>query len=101
MKAKLADVEQRARELSSFKIPPRGERESLTLGDSAKVVFLLERKPGGPSGERMWLTVIEVLGKGSYRGEIDSEPWDAPYVFGDLIDFEACHVCAIEKGPHP
>jgi hypothetical protein len=101
---RLADAEQRALgSPRSFQIPTRAERYGLRPFDYAKVVFLLEKAPiGGPHGERMWLQVVDVLGGGKYRGELANQSVDFPHFkLGDAFEFEARHVCSIQRAEYP
>lgn len=93
------DVEARAAASPrTFEIPPREARAGLRVGDFGKVVFVLAAPDaGGPSGERMWLEVLEVLAPGEYRGALANDPVDFPeWAEGDEFFFAAEHVCGIE-----
>lgn len=68
----LIDVEERARAHGSFRIPPRPEREALSMGDLAKLVFVDPRQDS-PGGERMWVEIVTV-GDGCYQGKLRNVP---------------------------
>lgn len=85
---------------ATFRIPPAEVRESLKIGDLAKLLFHLRGSDddGRPSVtiERMWVTVTEVTDAG-YIGRLESTPRTSAAVApGDLVPFAAEHVAAVE-----
>jgi hypothetical protein len=90
---KLANAEARAMASSSFSIPPRAARESLRVGNLAKLIFV---DPTEDGGERMWVEIVAVEGT-RYQGLLRN----IPVVILDLdpsatIDFGPEHVADYE-----
>lgn len=65
----LANIEARAAEHATFKIPLRSVREKLCIGDLVKLVFVT---PSG-EGERMWVEIGHVQ-DGRYSGRLRNTP---------------------------
>ncbi len=58
----------------TFFIPSRAEREAVQPGDQARLLFeIVDPAPGGPTGERMWVQVVESEA-GAYVGRLDAQP---------------------------
>jgi hypothetical protein len=77
----------------SFFIPGHAERDSLRAGDLAKLLFeIIERRPGMPRAERMW---VGVTGRDSdgYAGVLTNVPSVITTIRqGDTIRFGPEHV---------
>ena len=86
----LADVEKRAARCQSFEIPSREEREDLWPGDLAKLVFM-------DVGERLWVRVTDVMGRGSYVGSMVSRPLHSDRRMGGRIFFGPENVADIAR----
>lgn len=87
----------------TFWIPARKEREGLSIGDYAKLVFRIsvEKLDEPVAVERMWVVVRERI-PGGYLGVLDNEP-DAieenkEFWRGVELPFEARHVINILPG---
>jgi hypothetical protein len=95
----LISVEERAQVHASFSIPPRSEREGLCTGDLAKLIFV-DPTLGIPSGERMWVEIVEGMASGYYRGRLLNVPILIQDLGeGDLIEFGPEHVASWMVGP--
>ncbi len=94
---KLVNVEARAAEHGSFKIPLRSQRENLRVGNLVKLVFI-DPTRGMPNGERMWVEVVAVE-VGRYRGELRNVPVLIEDLReGDLVEFGPEHVADWSSG---
>ena len=89
----------------SFPIPPRDERDSLSVGDAAKLLFDIETRENGRvidrGVDRMWVIVKTRTAVG-YVGVLDSDPGQAENLKlrkGDLIAFGPQHVVEIDRPP--
>lgn len=93
---KLVDVEKRARaHPRTFDILSEDERASLQPGDFAKLIF----EEAG-QGERMWVEVAEVTGRGRYVGALANNPAILQSVgYGDTVKFTAKHVASVMPAP--
>lgn len=93
----LANAEERAREVS-FEIPPREDREQLSVGDLVKLVFL--DRDG--CGERMWVEITHTQTDAvteHYCGRLRNDPVQIDDLrYGDEIAFGPHHVTAIAEG---
>jgi hypothetical protein len=103
----LEDVEARSKaDPKKFQIAALADRESLRVGDFAKLVFI--QKTCHEQGERMWVEVTEVESD-HYHGVLANQPLYLTNVeFGDQISFEAKHVVSFgrketteREGGHP
>jgi hypothetical protein len=86
----------------TFSIPRRQVREALSVGDFAKLMFVVEPPNAGIEVERMWVEIVEVTTSG-YVGRLDNDP---RYLQGlrcdDHLAFQAQHVAAIHvSAPDP
>jgi hypothetical protein len=72
---------------ATFLIAPEETRQSLKVGDFAKLCF--ESKG---HGERMWVVITNVLAPGKYEGTLDNDPVSVPLKYGDKVKFEARHI---------
>jgi hypothetical protein len=81
----------------SFFIPSKAERDSLEVGSSVRLLFLvIDPPPGEPGGERMWLEV-EGREDDRYIGALKNQPLAiSDLAAGDLIAFGAEHVIAVD-----
>src|SRR5258708_31674486 len=92
----------------TFWLPPLGQRQNLSRGQAAKVIFDIETEDeaGKPvlTGERMWVIVAERIGE-FYIGILDCQPScvtpdDTAYLrFGAEIPFAPEHVIEIAAPP--
>jgi hypothetical protein len=91
----------------SFWIPVLTERQHLTRGQAARLIFDIETDDEGRievGGERMWVIVSEKIGD-TYIGILDNQPAcidpdDNFYLgFGAEIPFKAEHVIDIDTPP--
>jgi hypothetical protein len=92
----------------SFRIPPAAERASLTRGQGAKLVFLIEGVEEDGTvcvhGERMWV-VVAGRRAGCYVGILVNEPAEVEsgeeeyLVVGAEIPFGPEHVIDIDEPP--
>ena len=94
---------------TTFWIPAELERQSLEVGQAAKLIFEIEKKveDGGfvLESERMWVLVSKVLGE-RYIGVLDNQPTatefkddEAYLVFGAEVLFEPRHIIDIAQPP--
>ena len=88
-----------------FRIPGRSERESLSPGDAAQLLFDIETKEGGlvidRGVDRMWVIVKRRTGD-IYSGILDSDPGQAEGLSlrpGTEVTFRPEHVIAIARPP--
>jgi hypothetical protein len=91
---------------NSFIIPSLEEREKLSLGDAAKLLFDIETREYDHiidrGVDRMWVIVKERI-NGKYQGYLDNNPGQADGLElheKDLISFGPEHIIDIEKPPH-
>lgn len=94
---RLDDVEARAKQNPrTFFIPPPETRRNLQIGDTVKLVFLIEdAQPAEIAAERMWVEVVG-LDQGLYAGRLLNQPSAiATLEPGDVVDFGPEHVAAI------
>lgn len=103
--ALLSAEERNARNPETFTIPTRREREALSPGDAAQLLFDIETRDGGRvvdrGVDRMWVIVKQCTGD-LYRGVLDSDPGRAEGLSlqrGAEVVFSAEHVIAIERPP--
>ena len=88
---------------ASFRIPPRGARETLRPGDLAKLVFriMIDDDEEPIAVERMWVIVRERI-DGGYFGLLDNEPYalaeNERLWPGTELPFEPRHVIDIQTG---
>lgn len=89
----------------TFLIPSGVTRRSLARGDAAQILIDIETKEDGTvidrGVDRMWVIIISVSPRG-YVGVLDSDPGYAENLKlakGDLIEFNASHICAIDHPP--
>ena len=77
----------------TFFIPSRAEREALSPGDHARLLFeLLDPEEGDPAAERMWVQVTDAEGE-RYRGILTNAPGVITTISrGDPVDFGPEHV---------
>jgi len=77
----------------TFFIPLRTEREALSPGDVARLLFeLLDPREGDPSAERMWVRVARVH-EGRYHGVLTNTPGAITTIkVGDPVEFGPEHV---------
>lgn len=103
---KLVNAEERAKEFAEFEIPSRAIRESLAVGDMAKLIFLAEDGPEhvvvrGEStratSERMWVRVTARLVTGRYGGTLSNKPSFLPLTFGDSVTFGPEHIIDVKR----
>ena len=86
----------------TFWIPSERERQSLQVGDFAKLVFEIwvDDPEESASVERMWVIVSEILNDG-YIGILDNEPFgidkNDDFWCGSEIPFGPKHIIQIEK----
>lgn len=80
----------------TFEIPEREERDSLRVGDIAKLVFVLTSpEEGDPGAERMWVKVTNRQGA-NYVGELDNDPCALLGAeAGNFIEFGPEHIIDI------
>lgn len=88
-----------------FKIPDLAERQSLSPGDAAKLLFDIETRENGVIDRdvhRMWV-IVKARTESGYLGILDSDPGFAENLTlapGDLIAFGAEHVIDTGRPPH-
>ena len=94
-----------ARHPETFEIPSRAEREALTPGDGAQLIFDIETREAGHvsdrGSDRLWVIVKKKL-DGLYIGVLDSDPGVAEGMTlrpGVEILFAPEHVIAIDRPP--
>jgi hypothetical protein len=87
----------------SFFIPSAGRRRSLHVDDWVRLLFLrVDAEPGGPSGERMWLTDIRPTERGGYVGVLTNTPAAIQDLAqGDEIEFGPEHVTGVRDPDAP
>jgi hypothetical protein len=103
--ALLSAEERHAQHPDTFHIPPRSEREALSPGDAAQLLFDIETKEGerviDRGVDRMWVIVKRRKGN-LYTGVLDSDPGRAEGLSlreGVEVVFSAEHVIAIARPP--
>lgn len=101
----LSGEERHALSPEGFRIPGRSERESLSPGDAAQLLFDIETKDGGlvidRGVDRMWVIVRRRTGD-IYSGILDSDPGQAEGLSlrpGTEVTFGPEHVIAIARPP--
>jgi hypothetical protein len=92
----------------TFRLPPLEERQGLSRGQAAKLIFDIETEDEGGkpvlTGERMWVIVAERIGE-FYIGILDCQPvcmtpdHTAYLRFGAEIPFLPEHVIEIAAPP--
>jgi hypothetical protein len=89
-----------------FQIPPLAERQSLSPGDAAKLLFDIETKENGcvidRGVDRMWV-IIKARTESGYLGILDSDPSVAENLTlrqGDQVAFGSQHVIDTGRPPH-
>ena len=89
-----------------FQIPPLAERQSLSPGDAAKLLFDIETKENGcvidRGVDRMWVIIMARTESG-YLGILDSDPRVAENLTlrqGDQVAFGSQHVIDTGRPPH-
>lgn len=89
----------------TFRIPPRRERDALSPGDAAQLLFDIETKDGervvDRGVDRMWV-IVKRRGGNLYTGVLDSDPGCADGLSlreGVEVVFSAEHVVAISRPP--
>ena len=89
----------------TFRIPPRCDRETLSMGDAAQLLFDIETREGDRvidrGVDRMWVIVKSREGN-RYTGVLDSDPGFAEGLSlrqGDEVIFSPEHVIAISRPP--
>jgi hypothetical protein len=92
----------------TFEIPARIERDNLTRGQAAKLMFEIEAQDNDGNTditcERMWVIVAEKI-EDTYIGILDSQPVsivhgdDVYLCFGAEVPFKAEHVIDIDMPP--
>lgn len=89
----------------TFQIPDRADRESLSPGDAAQLLFDIETREAGRvvdrGVDRMWVIVKRRIGD-LYCGVLDSDPGRAEELSlrsGSEVTFAPEHVIAIERPP--
>jgi len=90
---------------TTFEIPERAARESLKIGDAAKLLFDVEAREGGKvvdrGVQRMWVIVKRRAGH-YYVGVLDSDPGTAHNLTlgpGATVCFGSEHVADIARPP--
>jgi hypothetical protein len=101
----LSGEERQASSPDTFSIPDRLERESLSPGDAAQLLFDIETRDGGRridrGVDRLWVIVKTRTGK-VYRGVLDSDPGWAQGLSlrsGIEVNFLPEHVIRIARPP--
>lgn len=91
--------ESHAKAPETFEIPPEAARWSLSVGDYAKLMFVLDEPVRGVSVERMWVCVTRVSSTSPVRyvGELANEPAFAPMTLAERVEFGPEHVIDIER----
>jgi hypothetical protein len=89
-----------------FQIPPLAERQSLSPGDAAKLLFDIETKENGcvidRGVDRMWV-IIKASTDSGYLGILDNDPGIAENLTlrqGDRVLFGSQHVIDTGRPPH-
>jgi uncharacterized protein YegJ (DUF2314 family) len=75
----------------TFVIPERARRESLRIGDQAKLLF----EEQGLCGcvERMWVEILKRGSEGRYVGKLLNRPFFMVSIaYGDVVEFGPEHV---------
>lgn len=102
----LVSAEERAAAApATFQIPSRAVRESLSIGDGAKLLFDIETKERGEivdrGVDRMWV-IAKTKSQDGYVGILDNNPGTAENLKlneGDLIFFGPEHVADVARPP--
>jgi hypothetical protein len=99
----LSGEARQARNPATFEIPSRASRESLCVGDAAKLLFDIETRQSGRvidrGVDRMWVIVRKRIG-GLYVGLLDNDPGFSENLTlhsGSEVLFGPEHVVAIER----
>ena len=81
---------------ATFKLPPQRERESLKVGDHAKLIFRIEFADK-VHVERMWVLVSKVR-RESYIGILDNDPYCTEEIRSGMpLEFHADHIIQIDR----
>ena len=102
----LISAEQRALAYpGTFQLPPLTERQSLSPGDAAKLLFDIETKENGQiidrGVDRMWV-IVKTKTEHGYLGVLDSDPGYAENLtlrLGSQVIFGPEHVIDIGQPP--
>jgi hypothetical protein len=93
-------IELNRRYPETFEIPSLDERQSLSHGDFAKIIFL--REANGRKEERMWVEVLELQSDGTYIGRLDNVPsLFSNLKLNDRVAFGPENICDIDTGNKP
>ena len=76
----------------TFWIPSEESKNSLTVGDMAKLGFLDK----GGNGERMWVEITE-KDEDSFKGTLSNQPVFLKLTYGDKVSFESKHIIGLIK----
>ncbi len=76
----------------TFWIPSEEEKNSLVIGDMAKLGFLDKDK----NGERMWVEITEKH-DGSFKGTLRNQPLWIKLTYGAEVSFESKHIIDLIK----
>jgi len=89
----------------TFQLPPLAERQSLSPGDAAKLLFDIETKENGQivdrGVDRMWV-IVKAKTEHGYLGVLDSDPGHAENLTlrpGSQVIFGPQHVIDIGQPP--
>ena len=87
----------------TFYIPPQTVRNSLSVGQTVKLVFRIAiTEAAGTSTEeveRMWVFIQEILENGQYLGELHNDPYCTDGIqAGMTVIFEPRHVIQVYEG---
>jgi len=95
----LEDAAQRNREHpETFEIPPDSLRNSLVIGDLAKLCFRFRDSDGRVLGERMWVMVTAAK-EGQYVGVLRNDPLLSDALgYEDVVTFSGEHVADVQVG---
>ncbi len=88
----LVSAEDRKRQFPrTFVIPERARRESLRIGDQAKLLF--EEQGSRGRVERMWVEIQRRAPEGRYVGKLLNRPlFMVSIAYGDAVEFGPEHV---------
>lgn len=85
---------------NTFEIPSQDLVAKLKAGDAAKVFFQYDafypcHKNVGINSERLWVDITQIV-DGKFTGTIANDPVNPNLKFGQILSFEAKHICNLE-----
>lgn len=84
----------------TFNLPDDVQIAKLKVGDSVKVFFQYSENYPTPQGvdinsERLWVDITKIENS-QLSGTIANDPVNPHLKFGNIVDFEAKHICNVQ-----